>query len=199
MDFPRTFPQAVENGVEKAEFYTGSRETLCGISQKEAVTRNFFATCLKMTLFKCGKGKPKPVNNKIFQKIFHRRLWRQGPVFPLRKASKKSTATAFVSRGGHKSFQISFFSDKIGFSARCPHKIPRSVTGNVCVVGCKKACPTTCIFVSTVSTPYTNTTAGILMYSHVSYLVVRRACARNPRPNGGAYRMPHEHILTGKT
>lgn len=179
MDFPRTFPQAVENGVEKAEFYTGSCEALCGIFQKEAVTRNFFAACLKMTLFKCGKGKPKSVHNEIFPMLFHRSLWRLHTDFPPKKASKNSTATAFVSRGGHRSPKFRFFSNRDDFSAHCPHKIPRSVTGKMCVVGCKKACPTTYIFVSTVSTPYTNTTAGILMYSHVSYLVVRRACARN--------------------
>ena len=101
VDFPPTFPQAVENCVEKAEFYTGLWKILCGTIQNSIKTRKngkFGRFSRPKGLWRCGKPKTLPVQNFCFPKILHNCLWKLHPAFPPKQGRKISTTTSIAAR-----------------------------------------------------------------------------------------------------
>ena len=109
VDFPPTFPQAVDNCVEKAKFYTGPWEKLCRFSRKCPQIRIFSSGSPEKALFICGKPKFNSVWKKMFQKVFHIPLWRAVPAFPTKKCRKISTTTAFVALASLQTPFLPFF------------------------------------------------------------------------------------------
>ena len=66
VDFPRPFPQLVENCVEKAEFYTGINRIYCGFFQKSSAIRKKRRLLPKNTGVGMWKTPIKPCEQKNF-------------------------------------------------------------------------------------------------------------------------------------
>ena len=154
-------------------------------------SRNFEVSAGQKRVWTCGKPVPNPVYKKNSPEIFHKSLWTAFVTFPPKSPSKNSTTTAFVALGQPKTRFSAVLVGQEGL-------IPEISTQNtdlchknfLSLVLKNHYIPKSFPF-STVSTPTTDTTSGILKYSHVWSLVDRRAYARVvPRKAGCLTRRP---------
>ena len=126
VDFPHGYPQLVDNRVEKAEFYTGKWDKVCGFFQKIRRINVFWGSCCLKKAVLMWKTEIQLCEQLKVSEMFPHIPVDRRRGFSTEKRTKNFHNDKFC---GLVRANIPFFAVARVFSQIRPHVIPRRATG----------------------------------------------------------------------